>query len=179
MNYTDLTLKWLQQNSTLIHYFGLGFIQVKINSTHRIHFYTEQLPPITADEDVHNHRYDFHSSIIFGEFVQEIFQVIDGSTHVLEEESCKEDVHTSSTPQKCSIERLSLQTFSSGSSYHISHHTFHRVRAQNAITFLTRGDIAKENARVIRPVGTSKICPFGKKIPEAELWSIVGTMLTK
>ncbi len=85
----------------MIHYFGLGFIQLKINFETRMHFYSPELPQITSNEDVHNHRYDFESCVLKGELEQELFHVINGDTHLREQESCQAGVHTESTPTPC------------------------------------------------------------------------------
>lgn len=34
-----MNIDWLKANSTMIHYFGLGFIQVKLGDLDRVHFY--------------------------------------------------------------------------------------------------------------------------------------------
>lgn len=174
----EVTLEGLKKQCTHIHYFGLGFIQIKLGPTHRIHFYTNLLPPIVDKEDVHNHRYDFTSTVLYGNFIQELFTVIEGDTHVLEEESCTEGyVREASKSKVCSIEKTSNQHFSAGSSYFISHKTFHRVEASNAITFLSRSNYKKELAEVVKEKGKPNICPFSKKIPENELWNIVENIL--
>ena len=176
----DITLKDLQKKCTQIHYFGLGFIQVKLGLTYRIHFYTDILPPIIDEEDVHNHRYGFTSKILYGDFHQELFKVIPGNTHILQDESCKEGyISDPNTVKTCSLEKIGEQWFKEGSSYSISHQVFHRVSAHNAITLLTRSDYKKELAQVVRINGTPKICPFSKKISEEELWGIVERILKK
>jgi hypothetical protein len=176
-NINEVTLSSLKENTTKIHFFGLGFIQIKLGDTYRIHFYNKSLPAITAEEDVHNHRYDFTSTVFSGEFSQEIFAVDSGDTYVLEMESCKEGVSANSEPKICGIKKMMTQTFTQGSSYHISHEVFHRVKSDNAITFLKRGEIKKDFAEVIHERTAPKVCPFSKKISEEELWNIVGKML--
>ena len=48
-------------------YFGLGFIQCKINQHERVHIYHPDLMPIVnIEEEIHNHRYDFESTILMG-----------------------------------------------------------------------------------------------------------------
>jgi hypothetical protein len=173
----DVTLQSLKKHSTLIHYFGLGFIQIKLGPKYRIHFYTEELPAIIDDEDVHNHRYNFTSHIFAGKFTQDIYIVTDGDTHELEQESCKEGVESHEKALPCGIKKIMSQTFNTGSSYHIDHSVFHTVSAKDAITFLERGPVAKELAEVIRKKDAPKVCPFSKKIPEEELWKIVEKIL--
>ena len=176
-NIHDVTLESLKKHATLIHYFGLGFIQIKLGPKYRIHFYTEELPAIVDDEDVHNHRYDFTSHVFAGEFTQDIYMITNGDTHELEQESCKEGVESHEPGKPCSIKKIMSQTFATGSSYHIDHSVFHTVTAKNAITFLERGPVKKELAEVVRKKDVLKVCPFSNKVPEDELWNIVEKIL--
>ncbi len=176
MNYLDV--KWLKANHQMIHYFGLGFIQLKIDQKHRMHFYTGELPAIVSEEDIHNHRYDFTSRVLMGVLEQEFFAITDGDTHVLEKESCKEGVCADTDGKTCGVTLLTTQiTHGPRSSYTVDHRTFHRVRGTNCITLLERGEYKKELAEVVRPVGGPKVCPFSLKVPESELWDIVEDML--
>lgn len=172
-----LDIDWLKANHRMIHYFGLGFIQVKIDDTERLHFYTTELPPIVPEEDVHNHRYDFTSFILKGEFKQELFLVTVGDSHTLEDESCKKDAPTDTTRVPCGLTRFSSHIYNAGSSYFIDHNTFHRVKSLNCITLLRREPIKKDFAQVVRPKGAAKVCPFSQTIEEARLWEIVESML--
>ena len=90
-------IDWLKKNAESIHYFGLGFIQVKINFPNRIHFYTTQLDKTVQEEEIHNHRYNFKSQILKGRFTQTIFTAnkTDLSyTHYMTQESCNENDKT-------------------------------------------------------------------------------------
>lgn len=177
----DISVSSLKQYCSEIHYFGLGFIQVKLGETFRMHFYNSTLPAIVNFEEIHNHRYDFFSKVLAGTFRQ-IFYEVDrnpkfDTEFLLEEESCKEGVMASASPIPVGIKKVSEQTLLAGSSYTVSHDLFHQVHANFAITFLTRGNIVKENAEVIRKKGAEKVCPFSKKIPDSQLWSTVESML--
>ena len=137
----DVTITDLKKNCTLIHYFGLGFIQIKLGKYHRLHIYTDTLPAITNEEDTHNHRYNFTSTILHGELLQELFSTTQGDSHLLQDESCQEGYVPDKTSSKlCGVEKTGEQLFKQGSSYFIDHTTFHRVTAHDAITFLTRSD---------------------------------------
>ena len=176
----EVTLRDLKEKCTMIHYFGLGFIQIKLGPIYRLHIYTDVLPAIIGKEDIHNHRYDFTSNILYGNLYQELYEITSGTTHIVEEESCKEGyVSDESSKKLCSIRKIGDQHFGEGSSYSIHHRTFHRVESADAITLLTRSDYKKELALVVRPQEASKICPFSKKVNEDELWDIVDTILQK
>ena len=182
----EVSLDELKKEAELIHYFGLGFIQVKLTDYTRMHFYTAALPPIIPEEDIHDHRYDFASRILHGTLRQEIFALAEGDSHILEEETCLPAgrvVSEGAPPMRkgvlCGIKKIHEQEFKKGSSYIIDHDTFHRISASDAITFIKRSDYKKELARVAHERGEQKVCPFSKKIPEKELWEIVETMLAR
>jgi hypothetical protein len=172
----------LKEYCSEIHFFGLGFIQVKLGATFRMHFYNSNLPAIVDLEEIHNHRYNFHSKVMAGTFRQIMYSVernpgSEDTEFVLEEESCKQDVKVMSLPKPVAIHKISEQTYTAGSSYFVDHTLFHQVQANFAITFLRRESIMKDNAEVIRKRNAEKICPFSKKIPDAKLWEIVEQML--
>ena len=174
----NITLDYLKKRHTKIHYFGLGFIQIKLTQNTRIHFYTDLLPPIIGKEEIHNHRYDFTSIILFGNLTQETFTITNGNTHIQQDESCIEGETMKDTiGTYCGVSLSGIQNFAQSSSYFIDHTTFHRVYSNNAITFLERSDYKKEFAEVLRPKNISPTCPFSKKVPEEELWKIVEMIL--
>lgn len=179
-NYKNID--WLKKNAQMIHYFGLGFIQLKLAlkediSIYRLHFYTEKLPPIIGDEDIHDHRYPFISHILKGKFSQTLFQLIDGDSYILEYESCKEGTEPEFI-RKCNFDAIYISTYTAGSVYGLNHDTFHKVETEEAITLLCRPERYEvERARVGRLVDSPKVCPFSKKIEEKELWDIVASML--
>lgn len=171
-----LDFGWLKANHQMIHYFGLGFIQLKINNYTRMHFYHPTLKPIVA-EGVHNHRYSFGSLILKGELKQSIFAKVPGDTHICEQESCKEGACVEAAGTPCGLEFLVHNQYREGSQYTINHSTFHQVESPFGITLLNRTEYKKELAEVIRPVGAEKVCPFSHKVEEDKLWDIVKEML--
>lgn len=175
-----LNLDWLRKNHKMIHYFGLGFIQLKVDETWRFHFYHPELPRITNDEEVHNHRYNFHSSILMGTFKHETFEVTRGRGWIKERETCRPDAPCENPfTEHCGLSLNTTFHLRAGDSYYLAHNVFHRVVGHYAITRLKRGPIEKEFAEVIRKEGESKICPFSSKIPEARLWAYVEHMIGK
>jgi hypothetical protein len=175
----EITLESLKKHATMIHYFGLGFIQIKLGERYRIHFYTTALPAIISVEEIHNHRYDFTSRVLYGNYCQTLFTITEGTTHLCEDESCNEGVHSGKAPDACGIRRLAQETYVPGSHYTLSHEAFHTVQTTDAITLLDRKPYAKEFAQVIRPINHLKTCPFSKKISEHELWNIVEKILVQ
>jgi hypothetical protein len=175
----QLQIDWLKNNHLMVHYFGLGFIQLKLSNEKRLHFYTQELPQIVSGEEIHSHRYNFTSEILCGEMVQEMFAVGVGDTHLIEEESCKPDVDLGDTGGYCAATPLSKHISGKGSSYWIHHTAFHRVAATDCVTLVTRSNIQQQMAQVVRPVGGEKVCPFSKKVDEKDLWAIIDSMLQK
>ena len=69
-------LQWLQDNCERIYYFGLGFIQVKIDDYTRYNFYHPELVPcFVNNESVHTHSYDYKSYILKGELVEKLYAI--------------------------------------------------------------------------------------------------------
>lgn len=169
---------YLKAKCKMIHFFGLGFIQIKVSNSQRYHFYSSELPGFVDQESVHNHRYDFTSTILGGKLKQEIFSVVPGDVcaeFLMKEESCRSDVKAPDTEVPCSLSKLFEDTHVKGSTYTIDKDTFHKVTpiTDSAVTFLTRGPVKKEFATVVSPKGAKFVCPFSMNIPEDDLWRLV------
>lgn len=175
-----LDLDWLWANKTMVHYFGLGFIQLKINDSQRVHFYTEKLMKTVGDEEIHNHRYHFVSKILKGTFSQSIYDVIPGDSHFLKKEDCSRDSESAfQIPELVGIVKLYDQTVNAGEDYFMDHNTFHTVESKDAITFLTRTDYKKELADVVYPRGASSRCPFSVNLTEDEIFDILKKLINE
>lgn len=168
---SDIDLAWLKQHHERIYFFGLGFIQVKIDDTYRLHFYIPELPSFV--DHPHNHRYDFTSTILKGSFTNNIFTEVSGSDFLIQEDSCAEGYTPSKLPRSANFKLAASATYHTGQSYFMNHETFHTVSAVDCITLLKRSDYKKELAEVSTPSHQSKICPFSCKMDESELWSYV------
>jgi hypothetical protein len=179
VNYLDID--WLRANHTMIHYFGLGFIQVKLGESERVHLYIPGLDPIVSEEDIHDHRYHFDSLIMAGSLSQDLFTVeaVDQGTHAMDEVSCEEGEEPRRVADSLAVQLMSGHTYAQGSSYSIRHDQFHRVRTHpdGCATLVRRSGYMKPRARVVKPIGAAAICPFSRKIPEGELWGIVAGFL--
>jgi len=180
LNLDDLDLQTLKNQKIRLYYFGLGFIQLKLNETERLHFYSSKLPPIT--EDIHGHRYGFLSRILKGQltnYYHEIYNIGEpNGTHWMVSESCNPEIKTpenNKTP--CTEMLFDVMTYYPGESYVMTPHMYHRVEAQDCITYLIRTHKAGNFAQVIISQDKIPICPFSKKIPEPELWDIIAEMI--
>jgi len=173
-----LDIDFLKTNCQRIYFFGLGFIQVKLNDSERVHFYTDEFPK-TSIEEVHNHRYNFKSTIMKGTIVQELFSfdLHDQGECLITKETCNPEIKKEFEKRRCRIKLLQRQTFSAGSSYWTDHDTLHRVESNDAITYLHRGSYMKDEADVIYPVSKETICPFSVKVPDEKLWEVIRSMI--
>lgn len=182
MRYEDITIDWLRENVQHIHYFGLGFIQAKLTQNTRLHFYTDNLPKTCNKEEVHNHRYNFLSTVLTGRFEQQIFEYKynDDGLFVMTNESCVPDVDAPGLKMCADIIHVGDLIHVAGDSYYMHTDTFHTVSAiPGTITYLKRGDVLKAHATVIRDKHAIPVCPFSQNIPVNELYDIVETILYK
>ncbi len=173
-----LDINFLKNNFKLIHFFGLGFVQIKLDSNLRMHFYHPDLSPIIHHEDIHNHRYDFISTIMAGNLTQEIFSVEKGdSDYYLIEENCNKDKLILADKMDVIVKPISIQHYKKGSSYTSLSTDFHKVSTDFAITRLYRGEILSENALVIRKKNIEPTCPFSKHLTEDQCWQVVDSCI--
>jgi hypothetical protein len=174
-----LNIDSLKENCQRIYFFGLGFIQVKLNDSERVHFYTNEFQKTSVAEEIHNHRYDFESTIIKGTIIQEIFsyQYDDKGDSWITKETCNPDTKKEFDRFKCTVKLIQRQMFATGSMYWTDHDTLHRVDADQAITYLKRGPYMKDEANVVYPVNIVPTCPFSVKVSDDELWDVVRSMI--
>lgn len=179
---SEIDIDELKKEHERLYYFGLGFIQLKLNDHWRLHFYARELPPIT--EDIHNHRYNFTSRILAGSitnFTYTVDTVVDeaNATHVMVNESCNPEVKAPAESTLCKVEIEKASTYFTDQSYRMDYRIFHRVEATDCITALSRTPYRQNFAQVVTPIGSPSICPFSKTVPEAHLWEIIEAMLER
>ena len=183
------TLDELRQSGATPHYFGLGFIQLKLNERERLHFWVPHWPTIPgAETELHNHRYAFFSTVLQGTLVQEIFrlpsddqfraQPIADDLEVIEV-SCKPGQEGEPRVLGYAMPRKVLQlTTHAGGQYFLSPLDFHRAFPQGqVITRLDREQVQSEFARVLRAPGSAFACPFSIDKSEEECWAQIAQML--
>lgn len=169
-----LDIDFLKTHKKMIHFFGLGFVQLKLDENIRMHFYHPDLMPIVHEEEIHNHRYDFISTILAGELTQELFEIRDGlSNYYMIEENCKQEKLSNPVSKDVTVKSLGKRTFSKGESYTILTSDFHTVSTNYAITRLYRGNVILDNALIVKKRGEKTVCPFSKKLTENDCWLIV------
>ena len=174
----DISYDILKSTGSIPHWFGLGFVQLKLNYKQRIHFWHPDFRPIV--DDVHNHRYSFTSQIIAGEMIHETWSYEpcnSGKTECLAV-SCQpgqmEEQHRISIGTATMHGRYTL---TKGSKYFMTTKEFHRTFAKRAVTILCRGEIECDNALVLRNIGQPSVCPFSKDKSETECWEIIKELL--
>jgi hypothetical protein len=158
------------------HWFGLGFIQLKLNHVQRIHFWHPGLVADLPDEELHDHRYNFTSYLLKGKLTNEVWQFVpaDSGTLELVTVSCK----PGASQEPVSINRgfttmLASHTMHQGDHYRMHMDTLHRIRASHAITLLEREAVVKDLARVVRNPAMPFVCPFAAPKPVNELWELI------
>lgn len=163
------------------HWFGLGFVQLKLNGTQRLHFWHPMHFAMTPEEELHDHRYDFTSCVMAGNIEHEVWQwnACQTGNHEMVEVSCQPGVDTK--PKMLStgnVEICGRYKMAQGSSYWFPANGFHKGRASDgAITLLTRSAVSKEFARVIRPLGQADVCPFSSPKSTEECWKIIESVI--
>lgn len=163
----------------MTHFFGLGFIQIKVSEGERYHFYHPSLPAFV--DEPHDHRYDFSSNVLKGQLTNTLWNVTPGNSGNLISVTCEEGSNDEIIA--CGvIECLASFSMIQGSFYELKSDTFHTINPVYdsfgcVITKLHRGRSVKPKARVFRPSENIKICPFSKQLNEDEIWEIVDKCL--
>jgi hypothetical protein len=182
-----LDYHWLRtmsdKNGTPPHWFGLGFIQLKLTPDTRIHFWLPWLKG-KEREEIHNHRYNFTSRILAGSLHKEIYEVFNrGKMGAYDWElfttTCapgKEGEVTKTTPVDC--EKIAEFDLGAGSTYFFRHDQFHTTEGTDfAITYLERENKVKSDAMVVKRAGVPTTCPFANPIDAVELWDHIHAAL--
>lgn len=168
----------MRENCQEIHAFGLGFIQIKLGLSTRVHLYTDKVKQTTEPEEVHDHRYGFTSDVLMGSLTNELYHVNKDpeGNFTLREVTCKKGVEGESEPlYHCELKSLGKFIQKAGSSYALQADTFHRVSAsEGTLTFLTRDPPPyPEHARVVGKRDRPLVCPFSANtFTVEELWGI-------
>lgn len=180
---TDFTVDMLRSLGVKPHFFGLGFIQLKLSDEQRLHFYHPSLSANVPEEELHDHRYDFTSHVISGSLHNEIWEFSpdpEGEQDKVLVSCDKSDPVPEGTASVRGQARNVLSfTTVAGGSYFISHDRFHRVKGEECITLITRKPKQKRFATVIRGTGADHVCPFDVSLSEGDCWKIIGEMLDK
>jgi len=173
-----ISIDELKSQCLKIHFFGLGFIQVKVSDSQRYHFYVPDLPSFT--DHPHDHRYWFRSEVLRGSLRNIIWELDvppeeGGERRVQRYDSCSSE---DPSPKKKYITWAGVTTsFTTheGSGYLMPINVFHQVEPLTlpCVTRISRGPKEKRFARVLDPIGHDYVCPFSQVIEEDTLWEHV------
>lgn len=180
-----LKADYLRQLGVKPHYFGLGFIQLKLDEVFRLHFWTPDWPTIPgAETEYHNHRYSFTSKVLKGSLRHELISVDSGSPsqgHSMEmiAVSCKPGGEENPKSKGLvTIQSIGSFCVERGASYTLDRNAFHRAYAtKDTVTLLQRTIPVAEDALVLREPGTTFHCPFSIEKTEDECWQRIEQIL--
>lgn len=175
-----LNTDFLKARGAVPHYFGLGFIQIKLDDVHRLHAWVPDWPAIPgAETELHDHRYPFTSHVLKGAIEHELFAA--GPLQDLPGPGLWEVAAVSCKPGAAEEARLlgyaaptRLAAFriGAGHSYALTPDAFHRARAHGpAVSLLARQPTERDEARILREPGAPSACPFSLKVPVDECWT--------
>lgn len=178
MNNDFLNVAKLSRLGVRPQWFGLGFIQLKLSENQRLHFWHDRLKPNSGhEEEAHNHRYDFHSTVLKGELLDELWQFHSdphGEWNMWRVSCQPGDSGDAAIIGRVGITSITPRRIATNQTYFMPETCFHRTFPQGSVvTCLNRGPVIAERALVIRPVGKEHICPFRVVMSEDELWSII------
>lgn len=159
-------------------WFGLGFIQLKMDENHRFHFWHPELPHDSAfDHEWHDHRYDFKSTVLVGSITNELayWREDKKGDHAMWEVCCS----GGGADYKCEATLIPIGEFTTlaGESYLLNRDTLHRTQAERCMTLQSRtSDTLKQRARVVATSYTSPN-PFDYDLPESQLWEAIADLV--
>lgn len=168
-------IDYLRKNARSINFFGLGFVQVKMSPTERLHLYHPDVPMTVDAESIHNHRYTFTSHVLKGLLKQSLYivqQDILGDC-VLSYESCQAGVEPPERHDQVTVTKTAELHLPVGSSYTLDYKTLHRVEAvgKTVTRILRPEDYEVRFAEVVKPLDAPRVCPFQTELTEEELWT--------
>jgi hypothetical protein len=159
------------------YWFGLGFIQLKLSDSTRIHFWSPEIKRVEREE-IHDHRYNFKSTVLYGTLHFDLFEMTlmqrDGVwTHELYQTDCSPEQEGNLEPKVYPVTLTKRGSYDlvRGSSYWFSSEQFHTTEGTElAVTYLERETKTKQFANVIKAKGAPHSCPFAEKMDEKLCW---------
>jgi len=175
-----LNIDYLREIGARPNWFGLGFIQLKLDEHRRMHFWHPSLKPDVDDEEIHDHRYTFTSKILKGVMKHDTYRFAESvfGKYEMIEVSC-DPTQPVSNPRRISGDPILTGTYHlpAGSFYTFSIEEFHQSKTEECVSFLTREIDRNPLARVIRRKDSTEVCPFSNPKPVDELWDVIAALL--
>lgn len=177
-----LDIDYLKSLDIAPKWFGLGFIQLKLSDTRRMHFWHPDLKPDDAAfmEEYHDHRYDFVSEVLVGQIDNHIATVeatAEKSPYGQFEVCCSGGGQEFQWPVW--LTETASFTTPAGHDYFLHRDAFHRVTAHSCVTLQTRSETIKEKARVIQKMDRPSDNPFDTHIETDRLWGYIADLLPR
>ncbi len=165
-------IDYLIKNHIIIQYFGLGFIQIKINEHKRFHFYHKDI--LATTDDIHNHTYDFKSTILRGTLTERLYLISNGNDYYQKISNCKLGSTNSILENKVNANLICEITHLQNDSYHRKTTEYHTVYSDYGVTMLERGNKLNDTAIIlIKNLDELHTCPFKNNYTIPQLWEIV------
>ena len=154
-------------------YFGLGFIQLRMDDTRRFHFWHPDISVTHYDNEWHDHRYNFSSQVIVGSITNEVAfceETPEGNLEVWE--VCCEG-NGAEYKTNANVHYQTRFTTHEGNAYFIHMNSLHKVNAEKTMTLQHRYSREyKLKARVVSEKYASPN-PFTASLPEPRIWEII------
>jgi hypothetical protein len=174
-----IDVEFLKSTGAVPHYFGLGFIQLKIDDTLRLHFWHPALTATVPEEEMHDHRYNFTSRVLRGSTTHKIWNFVEDENgdHGLFNVSCKPGDSTEPAFLATGrVEPAGSYSMVEGSVYTFPHDQFHQIEATECITLVSRDAVVKELATIVKPIASGHVCPFALKLDKDYLWDLIAQL---
>jgi hypothetical protein len=161
-------------------WFGLGFIQLKLDPKNRMHFWHPELRPDDPafENEFHDHRYDFSSRVLVGEITNHL-AIAEGTPERTDwkmfEVCCAGGGQQYLHPVY--LTNSGVFATQAGQEYFLHRDTFHRVEVSRCVTIQSRSDDLKEKARVIQHKDHPSANPFESQIETAKVWEYIRDLL--
>jgi hypothetical protein len=144
-----LDYRWLIQ--------GFGMLRMYLDNDTRVHIWNTAAA-VKDVSDIHDHPWDFVSSIVWGTLTNELFREMpDYPPNMLcQQIVCGPGGHSLGVPVPLHLEPYNAREYKSGESYNQRAEMFHRTRAvPGTVTVVTRHFRPNtEHAKVCFPLGT-------------------------
>lgn len=176
-----------QETKEVISLHGLGFIQVKLGGSQRLHVWHPELPrrQCFAHSQIHDHRFSFNSRVMVGSMENLLYSVVEGSiidaTHVCyRHEGARTDKGNRPwNPESFVCAQLDSSTLiEAGGRYSMPAYVCHATRplGDGKVATLMRKTKVHEQygARSLCSVDVKPDADFDRhQLDEGKLWSIV------
>ena len=160
-------------------WFGLGFIQLRLSPTRRMHFWHPGFRAIDAyDKEWHDHRYDFTSNVLVGELTNYIATSIPHNEGEYEVHQVCCEGNGAEFSHMARLIRLGKFTTVAGKSYSIDRDTLHQITTTDfCATVQTRssGSVKQRANIVCEKYLTAN--PFDARASETVLWEAISDVL--